>query len=565
VALRGWTTKRSNALAVLAAAVWVVAGLAGGCVGVPDDDGTVNTFGIDFAGANPVGERGAVIFFVDGLNATVFQEMLDAGELPAIRKYFVDRGLYAPRAVANIPSVTLANETSLVTGLFAGHHGILGVNWFDRNSLVWRDYAAVAQKNALDGDYFARNLYECFPDRMTFSLFFQAHRHATEFVENRLTAGPTFVIGAYEYVDRLALFRFHTVADAARRSGRFPAITVAYSLAPDFQAYDHGVEAPAYREAIRHTDRQVGRVLGDLERGGVLKDLYIVLLSDHGHSPVQHHFVVSEYLRRQLGLAVAPGKLWEESDFLARLAHYSQYAAVVYGSGDRYNAICLRRPLPAHGGAGAVAYDGWTSRPSAEDLAHYPTPRGTVDLPAKLAELPCVDALAYAAGADRVRVRRARGEVEFHQGDGPGGTITYRVISGQDPLGWSSAVPQEALSGKGLTPRQWLLATVNTDFPDLPAQIVAYFRARTAGDIALFAAPMWDFNRVHRSGHGSLRGADMHVPLLLAGPGIPCARLPVARTADVMPTILGLLGRPVPAGLDGQSLVKVLPPATQAK
>jgi hypothetical protein len=186
-----------------------------------------------------------------------------------------------------------------------------------------------------------------------------------------------------------------------------------------------------------------------------------------------------------------------------------------------------------------------------------------VDLPAKLAELPCVDALAYAAGPERVRVRRAAGQVEFHQADGPGGAITYRVISGQDPLGWNSAVPDEALAGKGLTPRQWLVATANTDYPDLPAQILAYFRGRTAGDIALFAAPTWDFNRVNRSGHGGLRGGDMHVPLLLAGPGIPPVRLPVARTADVMPTILTLLGRPVPPGLDGQSLVTVLPPATQ--
>ena len=118
-------------------------------------------------------------------------------------------------------------------------------------------------------------------------------------------------------------------------------------------------------------------------------------------------------------------------------------------------------------------------------------------------------------------------------------------------------MPDDVLAGKPLTPEQWLAATCATDYPDLPAQIVAYFRSHRAGDIALFAAPGWDFNTVNRAGHGGLRPGDMHVPLLLAGPGIAPGRLAATRTVDVMPTILHLLGRPVPPGLDGRPLVQV--------
>ena len=88
-----------------------------------------------------------------------------------------------------------------------------------------------------------------------------------------------------------------------------------------------------------------------------------------------------------------------------------------------------------------------------------------------------------------------------------------------------------------------------------PAQILAYFRAPRAGDLAVFAAPGWDFTTVNRAGHGGLRPAEMHVPLIVAGPGVGKGTLPVARTTDVMPTILALLGRPVPPGLDGRPLV----------
>jgi arylsulfatase A-like enzyme len=49
----------------------------------------------------------------------------------------------------------------------------------------------------------------------------------------------------------------------------------------------------------------------------------------------------------------------------------------------------------------------------------------------------------------------------------------------------------------------------------------------------------------------------MHVPMVIAGPGVPSGkRIPAARTVDLVPTILTLLGKPVPDGLDGQPLVQ---------
>ena len=136
----------------------VCAAALGGC-GTPGPGGSPDTYGIDFSIPAAPETSGAIVFLIDGLNAEMFEEMLTAGELPTIRKYFVDRGLYAPRAVANTPSVTLANLTSIVTGRFCGHHGVVGINWFDRNRLIWRNYETIAQKNTLDGDYIAPTIF----------------------------------------------------------------------------------------------------------------------------------------------------------------------------------------------------------------------------------------------------------------------------------------------------------------------------------------------------------------------------------------------------------------------
>ena len=86
-------------------------------------------------------------------------------------------------------------------------------------------------------------------------------------------------------------------------------------------------------------------------------------------------------------------------------------------------------------------------------------------------------------------------------------------------------------------------------------QLAAYFRARRAGDIAVFAAEGWDFGNRHSAGHGGLNRGEMCFPLILAGPGVPHGRLETAQAVDIMPTILHWLGKPIPDALDGQPLL----------
>ncbi len=550
--------------------VLLVAAALGGC-GLPGEFEPADSLEIDFAVPADPNPHGAIVFIVDGLNARIFQEMLDAGELPAIREYFVDRGLYIPRAVGSVPSVTLTSLTSLATGVFPGHHGVMGINWFGRNQLVWRNYETIAQKNLVDPDHNVPLLYEYFPHRTTFSLFFQPHRGATKFFENWTSAGPAYFFGMYELMDRLALWRMAQAMDLARVRGEFPGLMIAYTLAPDFRAYEEGVLSEAYRTAVRHIDRQVGRVLGDLERAGLLDDIVIALVSDHGHTEVERHFPINAFLREGLGLRVAEKELWEKTPFEDRLDYYREFPIVTYGSGDRYWALCLRRPV--HGADGRiVGYRPWPERPTLEELQRYPgsgpdlrgrKPADTGTLLEVLARLPAVDALAYAAGPDRVRVRRKGGVVEFAQEGGRHAPITYRVIEGTDPLGWEGSVEPPALAGDPRDERWWFEATACTQYPDLPAQILAYFRSDRAGDIALFAAPGWDFGTKWKSGHGGLGPVDMHVPLLLAGPGVPQGIRPPARAIDLVPTLLRLLDAPLPDDLDGRPLFDVPPSPAQ--
>ena len=536
-------------------AICLLVALPLGC-SVPAADGPSDSFGLDFTLPEGSQARGVVIFVVDGVNAVTFQQLLDAGDLPAMQKYFVERGLYVPRAAASHPSLTMDNLTSIVTGRFPGHHGLVAAKSFDRDRLVFRNYETLQDKNKLDEDYRAPTLYQQFPDDLTFSLFLQPHAGATYFFENRTTAGPAIAFGLYGLVDRVALYRFHQVTDIARRYGRFPAVSTVYQLSVNFAAYEYGASSEQYRQAIRDLDRQFGRVLGDLKRAGLLDRIIVAFVSDHGHCDTPRHGKIAEFVE-SLGIKLADATpLGEETSFEQRLKYFGQVTAVPYGPGDRYWVLYLRKPVYA---GGQCVLGNWLQRPDPEDLCNYPVRNGKANLPQLLAEQPYVDAVAYRVGPGRVRVVRKAGQVEFRDEGGPPERpqekSSYHLISGTDPLDWAGKVPANALAGEPLTSRQWLQATAQTELPDLGIGLLSYFDGALAADLVIFPGPQWDFDGWRHAGHGGIRAAEMFSPMLIAGPGIPRGRIPVARTVDLMPTLLEALGKPVPAGLDGESLL----------
>ncbi len=107
-----------------------------------------------------------------------------------------------------------------------------------------------------------------------------------------------------------------------------------------------------------------------------------------------------------------------------------------------------------------------------------------------------------------------------------------------------------------MTDRESLRLTESTDYPDGLAQVLQIFRSPRAGDVILSAAKSSDLRlryeiHEHKSSHGSLHREHMKIPF------VSNVRLPdgPVRSVDVFPTVLELLGRDVPDGIDGKSLL----------
>jgi hypothetical protein len=129
-----------------------------------------------------------------------------------------------------------------------------------------------------------------------------------------------------------------------------------------------------------------------------------------------------------------------------------------------------------------------------------------------------------------------------------GDRYSYRREAG-DPLGVGCDL-------EGVSADAAYDATIGTDYPDGVVQIEHLVNAPRSGEIVLSAARDWDFRAryepiPHVSSHGALHREHMLVPLLVNRP----VRGRPRRTVDVMPSALAVLGKPIPAGLDGVSFI----------
>jgi arylsulfatase A-like enzyme/Tfp pilus assembly protein PilF len=83
---------------------------------------------------------------------------------------------------------------------------------------------------------------------------------------------------------------------------------------------------------------------------------------------------------------------------------------------------------------------------------------------------------------------------------------------------------------------------------------------RTRGTLVVFTADHGEGLEQHgERSHGILAyDSTLHVPLVLAGPGVPVGRRAdaLARHVDIVPTVLGLVGLPVPRELPGRNLLR---------
>jgi hypothetical protein len=470
------------------------------------------------------------LFFVDGLALPVLEDLLAKGQLPHIERIFVRGGMSVRHAVSSLPPVTYANSVSLLTGRFPGHHGVLGNRWFDRHRLLLQDYGQPDTYRDVNDDFRPATVFDVLEDHFTVSVQAHTRRGVSHAFDNLPAAGIDWLFGAFANVDRRVGRCLWRVATLAERVGRWPSVLFAYFPGVDEIGHHHGPDSNEYRQAVRSVDAQIGRIVKGVELLRPAAALYFVLVSDHGMLQIgRNRFLdLDRWLGNRCRLRVHQERVFDRP-LVERYERLRRCDAVLVIGGFRRAFIHLK------------GRQGWHTQPTPRQLDRLMQP--DADGPS-LIDLPGVELVCRRDGPDRVRIMSRLGSATVERRS-RNGRRQYRITDiDENPLGLDVEPAMETMvQGGWHDSRRWLQASAGARYPDFVPQIVEMFDSPRTGDLAVFAAADWTFERSNRGGHGAPLAGDMLIPLFFAGADLPKGgTIEQARLVDVMPTLLDLLG-----------------------
>jgi hypothetical protein len=275
---------------------------------VSGQDGEVRHDVLDVEAGRP---QHVVGFLFDGTNPNVLYAMAASGEAPNVARLIEMGTAFEHGAMAGLPTVTLANHTSILTGRLPGHHGILNNAWYDRrsgrqiitnSSATWpwamntvsagTESIHTAVTRTWDGAFTASVNEPC-DIGAGFSTFDFFRRGEVPPIPKDPFGLPhtteRFVRPSKDYqwssvVDHMGTEQAVGIWSGHYRDVDYPAprfMWVNFTLT-DSAMHEGGPHSEIAAASIRDSDARIGEVLRAVEDAGAFDDTAFVLVADHG-------------------------------------------------------------------------------------------------------------------------------------------------------------------------------------------------------------------------------------------------------------------------------------------
>jgi phosphonoacetate hydrolase len=242
----------------------------------------------------------------DGTNPNVLYDLVSRGEAPNVARLIGEGTACRYGALASLPTVTLANHTTILTGSHPGHHGILHNAWVDRRTgaqvitnspATWATCMRWLNPGVQTMHHMAKRVRagitasinepcDAGADYSTFDLVRKGQRPSPAPGPDDLPDATTrFVRPSKDYrwasrADHTAVDQFHRVwADA---DGEPPVFTWVNFTLTDAAFHEGGPYSEMAASAVRDSDARLGRILEVVESSGMWEHCAFFLVADHG-------------------------------------------------------------------------------------------------------------------------------------------------------------------------------------------------------------------------------------------------------------------------------------------
>lgn len=252
-----------------------------------------------------------VMFLFDGTNPMVLYDMAARGEAPNVARLIEMGTAYGHGAFAGLPTVTLANHTSILTGQLPGHHGILHNAWFDRqkneqiitnSNANWpwamqHVHAGVESIHSAvhrnEPGAFTASINEPCDIDADFSTFgFLRAGEMPPLPENPAELPHTterFVRPSKDYswsstIDHMGVEQAVGVLSGHYRDVSYPLPRFMFAnfTLTDAAMHEGGPYSEIAAASIRDSDARMGEILKAVERAKIFDETAFVLVADHG-------------------------------------------------------------------------------------------------------------------------------------------------------------------------------------------------------------------------------------------------------------------------------------------
>jgi hypothetical protein len=485
---------------------------------------------------------------IDGTNYNTMMKAVVDGKVHTLERTFFNEGAVFTKAISTFPSTSTSAYQSFITGLLPGHAGIPHLQRFDRQKLKFIDYLSLGGHNKINGDLInldalqdpaladldvPTTIFELLEGYPTLALYTSIRKGASikkpAHVPLR-AAWEAFVTGDIPMVDVLAFYELeHLYGGPVERIPRY-ALVGLYSS--DISGHKYGAASAEVDDILVQFDYFLHDFLELLEKQGIRDKTYIIVSADHGMHDTGNLFRFREKAI-DLGLAVKP-KNPRIKDYNIAIADRGVSSTHVYTRRSDSSFAPLER---------------------ADELRSFPLKNGKeVDLIDFVLSLEPTELLIVRDGERRVMVYDRDGNssrISCYRLNG-GEWCSYAVNEGAnegiDPLHFSRPATKALLDGRPHSSQAWKHATADEYYTDAVIQLGTIFQDGRAGDLFIVPKNSWGFRSVKKATHGSLIEADMHMPMFIAGPGVPRGTFAQIRTVDVFPLLLEWFGIAAPAG-----------------
>ena len=477
--------------------------------------------------ASSPGSPPLLVLALDGISRGQLYEMVRAGELPHLAELLggdhLTHAYFDDTLLSTLPSTTMAAWVTAFTGVTPAEHGVTGNEYFVRETRTFAcpspvsfhdtgPTLAIYADDYMDKLFTSQTVYERMRAKDPDLLIWVAMNQVSRGADDLLLASRKILVDAFgDYLesfidekkakrDMFATLDTATITGVIDRlaNGPLPDVLTIYLSGADLYAHiaNEGpdVARSAYlREVI---DPAVGKLVDRLRERQVLDRLWVMVVSDHGHTAVMHDTT------HALGTMDGPPAVLRGAGF--RVRHFTQDAA----ADDPFSAVL------AFGGAMGFVYLADRSQcPGEHDACTWTSPpRYTEDV------LVAADAF-YRANLDGSLVPQMKG--------------TLDMVLARKPKPYAEVdLPFEVYVGDGKT------VPIDTYLHDHPHPTYVRFaermrdlavgaRGERAGDLILIAhngdrdqrEDRFYFAALYNSWHGSPSKADSEIPLIVANHG----------------------------------------------